>query len=263
MRLPTTAFVLAALLPSLTLAQRATAFVNGRWFNGTGFADAVFYSVDGILRTQKPAQLDTTIDLKGGFVAPPFAEAHNHNLEGSPRTDATLARYIAEGIFYVMNPNNLPGSRAGMAGRINEPNRVDVVFANGGLTVTGGHPVELVERNVARGNWPPSYGEGAFYYTIDDRAALDLKWPAILAGRPDFVKIYLLYSNEYERRRNDTSVHAIKGLNPAIVPEIVRRVHEAGLRVGAHRKRSRLSYGCECGRGHDHAHARLRLGRAR
>ena len=112
--------VLAALLPASAAAQRVTAYVNGRWFNGTGFDNAVFYSVDGVLRTERPAQVDTTIDLDGGYVVPPFAEAHNHNLEGSARTDATLARYLSEGIFYVMNPNNLPGARAVMRGRINE-----------------------------------------------------------------------------------------------------------------------------------------------
>ena len=76
---------LAALLPSTGSAQRVAAYVNGRWFNGTGFENAVFYSVAGVLRTQKPAQVDTTIDLNGGFVVPPFGEAHNHNLDGSAR----------------------------------------------------------------------------------------------------------------------------------------------------------------------------------
>ncbi|MEW5917057.1 MAG: amidohydrolase, partial [Gemmatimonadota bacterium] len=66
------------------------------------------------------------------------------------------------------------------------------------------------------------------------RAALDAKWPAIVAGRPTLIKVDLLFSNEYERRRLDTTARGMKGLNPSLVPEIVRRAHAAGLRVGAH-----------------------------
>ncbi len=209
-------------------------FTNGRWFNGRDFEPRVMYAVNGVFQSRRPTAVDTTIDLQGGFVVPPFAEAHNHNIEGSSRTDATLARYIAEGIFYVMNPNSLPRSSAAVADRVNKPNAVDVIFANGGLNVSGGHPYDLVQRNIARGSWKPEDAEGAFYHTIDDRAALDAKWPAIVAGKPDFIKIYLLFSNEYAKRKDDSTVRGVKGLDPALVPEIVRRAHEAGLRVGAH-----------------------------
>ncbi|MEX2283198.1 MAG: amidohydrolase family protein [Gemmatimonadota bacterium] len=215
-------------------AQSTIVFSNGRWFNGTAFEARDFYSVNGVLQSQRPAAVDSTIDLKGGYVIPPFGEAHNHNVEGSARTDAVLSRYIAEGIFYVLNPNSLPQSRTQVGDRVNQPGKIDVIFANGGLNVTGGHPWDLVQRNIARGSWQPQDAEGAFYHTIDDRAALEQKWPRILAGKPDFIKIYLLFSNEYEKRRNDTTANGFKGLNPRIVPEIVRRAHAANLRVAAH-----------------------------
>ncbi len=215
-------------------AQPTVAFTNGRWFDGREFEPRVMYSVAGLLQSRRPEAIDSTIDLQGGFVVPPFGEAHNHNVEGSSRTDATLARYIAEGIFYVMNPNSLPRSRTAVAGKINKPDAIDVVFANGGLNVTGGHPWDLVQRNMGRGSWQAEDGEGAFYHTLDDRAALDRKWPKILSGNPDFIKIYLLFSNEYEKRRNDSTARGMKGLDPSLVPEIVKRAHDAGLRVGAH-----------------------------
>jgi imidazolonepropionase-like amidohydrolase len=44
----------------------------------------------------------------------------------------------------------------------------------------------------------------------------------------------LLFSNEYARRRTDTTVNGFKGLDPVLVPEIVRRAHAEGLRVGTH-----------------------------
>jgi imidazolonepropionase-like amidohydrolase len=234
MRIHHAILLLAGLLPPGTAAQSTIAFTNGQWFDGRTFQRRVMYSVDGVLRTARPAAIDTTIDLQNGFVVPPFGEAHNHNVEGSSRTDAVLARYLAEGIFYVQNPNVLPRSRTLLTGKVNVAQGVDVTFANGGLNVTGGHPWDLVERNISRGNWQRADAEGAFYHTIDDRAALVAKWPGIVAGRPDFLKIYLLFSNEYERRLTDTTAHGIKGLNPQLVPEIVQRAHEAGLRVAAH-----------------------------
>lgn len=234
MRLVPFALILSCSWSAISAAQPTAAFTNGRWFNGREFEPRVMYSVAGVFQIRQPTTIDATIDLQGGFVIPPFGEAHNHNVEGSSRTDAVLARYISEGIFYVMNPNSLPRSRALVAGKINKPDAIDVVFANGGLNVTGGHPWDLVQRNIGRGSWQAADGEGAFYHTIDDPAALNEKWPAILAGRPDFIKIYLLYSNEYEKRRNDTTLRGVKGLDPQIVPDIVKRAHDAGLRVGAH-----------------------------
>ncbi len=229
-------YALTLLMLSSTAAgaQSAIEFTRGRWFNGRDFDARVMYAENGVFQSRRPATVDTTIDLAGGFVVPPFGEAHNHNIEGSSRTDATLARYIAEGIFYVMNPNSLPRSSAAVADKVNKPNAVDVIFANGGLNVSGGHPHDLVQRNIGRGSWTLEDAEGAFYHTIDDRAALDAKWPAIVAGKPDFIKIYLLYSNEYAKRKDDSTVRGMKGLDPTLVPEIVRRAHEAGLRVGAH-----------------------------
>ena len=231
MRAIAPALLLAGALTDLS-AQSSIAFTNGRWFNGTGFDSQDWYSVNGVLTATRPTSIDTTINLAGGFVVPPFGEAHNHNVEGSARTDAVLNRYIAEGIFYVLNPNSLPQSREQVGSRINQPGKIDVIFANGGLNVTGGHPWDLVQRNIARGSWQPSDAEGAFYHTIDDRNALEQKWPRILAGKPDFIKLYLLYSNDYEKRRNDSIGY--KGLDPRIVPEIVRRAHDARLRVAAH-----------------------------
>lgn len=208
--------------------------MNGRWFDGYRFVPRTWWVVGGAFRARRPARVDSVIDLAGAYVVPPFGEAHNHNVAPSRRVDALLARYLRDGVFYVQNPNNLPGDRAALAGRVNTPASVDATFANGGLTASGGHPAELVRRNVARGAWTAADGDGAFYWTVDDRAALDRQWPRILAGRPDFLKTYLLASEQYARRRADTTYFGWKGLDPALLPEVVRRAHRAGLRVATH-----------------------------
>lgn len=213
---------------------RSLELVHGRWFDGRGFVSRTVYAVDGRLTFRKPARIGSVLDLKGGYVVPPFGEAHNHNVEDSPRIAQVIRRYLEEGIFYVKNPCNLPRSRAPLAGRVNIPSSIDAVFANGGLTGSGGHPISLVQRNIARGTWTEADGEGAFYHAIDSRADLDRKWGAIRAGKPDFLKTLLLYSEEHGRRKGDPAFVGWRGLDPVLLPEIVRRAHRDGLRVSTH-----------------------------
>ncbi|HEV2146989.1 MAG TPA: hypothetical protein VGR37_06285 [Longimicrobiaceae bacterium] len=210
------------------------AFVGGRWFTGTAFEERTAYAVDGVLTFEPPAHVDSTIHLAGGYVVPPFGEAHNHNVEHSPRIGRTVGRYLRDGVFYVKNPNNLPRTRHPLAGTVNIPTSIDVAFSNGGLTASGGHPLPLVQRNIQRGIWTEADGEGAFYFRVDDAEDLHRVWERVLEGRPDFLKTYLLYSEEYARRRDDPAFFGWKGLNPALLPEIVRRARQAGLRVSTH-----------------------------
>jgi hypothetical protein len=187
-----------------------------------------------MLTFEPPARVDSTIDLAGGYVIPPFGEAHNHNVEESSRVERTIAQYLRDGVFYVRNSNVLPRARHALADRVNVPWSIDVTFANGGLTAEGGHPMTLVERNIRRGVWTEADGEGAFYFIVNDVEDLDRVWEEVLEGRPDFLKTYLLYSEEYARRKNDPEFIGWKGLDPSLLPEIVRRAHRSGLRVATH-----------------------------
>ena len=205
---------------------------NGHWFDGTRFIADTRYTVYGAITDRRPEPVDSVIDLRGGYVLPALGEAHNHNAVVSDT--GVAGRYLRAGVFYVKNPNSLRRDRIAAKGRFNMPGSIDVVFANGGLTGLGGHPVDLVRRNVARGSWKPEFGEGDFYHTIESRADLDAKWRAIIAAEPDFIKTYLLFSEEYARRLADSTTFGWRGLDPALLPEIVRRAHAAGLRVSTH-----------------------------
>ena len=77
-------------------AQGSQAFINGQWFDGNGFRAGDRYIVDGVFSSTRPAKLDLTTDLAGAFVVPPFAEAHNHNVESS-RIDAVSKMYLDRG----------------------------------------------------------------------------------------------------------------------------------------------------------------------
>ena len=67
-----------------------------------------------------------------------------------------------------------------------------------------------------------------------ERAPIFWRWPDILAGKPDFLKIYLERSEHHTARRNDAASYGKRGLDPTLVSAIVERAHAAGLRVAAH-----------------------------
>jgi len=213
------------------------AFVNGKWFDGESFESKTVYSINGRLTATKPRRVGRTLDLKGTYVIPPFAEAHNHNLGSRRQMEETIRRYLADGVFYVKILSNLPGLTEPIRQYFNKPTSVDVSFANGGLTATGGHPVELRHRLLERGAYPGFTKETLKdhgYFAIDSSADLQKKWDRILEYRPDFIKVFLLFSEEFEKRKDDEQYFGRKGLDPALVPEIVQKAHQKGLRVSAH-----------------------------
>jgi predicted amidohydrolase YtcJ len=173
------------------------------------------------------------LDLAGGFVVPPFGEAHNHNVE-PPKIDAVIQRYLEHGIFYVKDPDNLPAGREKVAPKLNQPESIDVMFSNGGFTGKDGHPTELVKRNIDRGIWTEADGEGAFYYSVSSETELEQKWQQFLSTKPDFVKTFLQFSEDYQKRKDDSRYFGWKGLDPDLLKAIVWKAHSAGLRVSTH-----------------------------
>jgi hypothetical protein len=212
------------------------AFVNGNWFDGKTFKKRTFFSVDGVLISGRPGHIDSTIDLTGRFIVPPFGEAHNHNVEwyGEDRFVRLRDKYLKDGIYYVKNPCNVPRLVAPLRDRINIPGSIDVVFANGGITAPGGHPVEMAKRNIERKIWVDADAEGGFYYTVENPGEFDKKWEALKKTNPDFIKTFLLYSEEYDKRASDSAYFGWKGLDPSVLKVIVEKIHRDGYRVSTH-----------------------------
>ena len=87
-------------------------------------------------------------------------------------------------------------------------------------------------------------GDGAFYDGIADRADLGRRWPEILAGRPDFIKVYLLFSEAFATRRSDAKARGCRGLDPALLSSPT--AHRSGPHRFGH-------VGCRCEGIHLHA----------
>jgi len=226
--------------------RRAYQFINGQWFDGKGFRRRTYYSVNGLLTQKKPRVVDQVIDLSGGYVVPPFADAHCHNFQVPRNVAQQVEMYLRAGVFYAKVQGEARRAALQLADRVNRPTSVDVAYAHGLLTSSYGHGVEVHEGLAVYGR---TYGFNAeerkkvreshlsdndAYYIIDTAEDLERKWSRILEGKPDFIKIILLTSEEYEERKKRTDTVGDRGLDPRLVPLIVNKAHAAGLRVSAH-----------------------------
>lgn len=214
--------------------------VNGKWFNGSTFESKTVWVKNGILNfANENTENDTIIDLKGKYVIPPFGEAHNHNLESDYKLNERINAYLNNGVFYVKHLSSIKIRIDPLKHHYNKPDGIDVSLAHAPLTATGGHPVALRKRFLEYGRFEGLFNtleeiESHGYFIIDNDMDLENKWEEIVSFKPDFIKINLLYSEEYEKRKNDTTYFGNKGLNPELIPNIVKKAHEHNLRVSAH-----------------------------
>ncbi|HEV8381549.1 MAG TPA: amidohydrolase family protein [Gemmatimonadales bacterium] len=235
---------LAFLLLGCATTTRQTAIVaangveyrGGLWFDGTRFVATTMYVVDGVFRARAPGHVDSVVDLAGGYVVPPFADAHQHLVD--PRIDQVIRAQLGDGIFYIQDQGNTPFLRRIIDPLLNTPISLDFISANQGWTSPGGHPVEVVKRGAAMGGpmailIRDSLDPG-FVMQVESVSDIQQRWPYFLAGKPDFVKVYLLRSEDYDRTRNQPAPEGRRGIDPALVPEIVRLARTAGLGVSAH-----------------------------
>ena len=221
-------------------APQNTSLRNGLWFNGRSFERRTMYSVQGRFTLRKPARVDRDLDLAGAWIVPPFGEAHNHNIgTGVEQWDRkAIARYQADGVFYVKIQGNLPLTDRGKRTLgIGTPTGIDAVLAQGSITASGGHPIALTEGLLERGYFPGFTREALRdhrYFTVDSEVEFQRKWPEILALSPDFIKVFLWFSDEFEKRNKDSAYFGQKGLDPRFLRAIVAKAHSNGLRVSVH-----------------------------
>ena len=214
--------------------------LNGRWFDGQKFVDRTVWVENGVLSFKAiKSSVDTIIDLSGQYVIPPFAEAHNHNLESSYQLQDRIDSYLKNGVFYVKILSSIKKRIDPLMSNYNKPNSLDISLTHAPLTATGGHPIPIRKSYLEKGYFRGLFNsieelESHGFFIIDNQEDLDQKWSQIISTDPDFIKINLLHSEEYEKRKDDTTYFGKKGLNPTLVPEIVRRAHHHNLRVSAH-----------------------------
>lgn len=225
---------------SAQAAPRNHQYVNGHWFNGQTFVPQTMFVVAGRLRQRHAGPADSIIDLGGKYVIPPFAEAHNHHFllpSGPFDAHPQIERYLREGIFYAKIPNVILTPFDIVRPLLNRHGSVDVAFSVAGLTGDGGHPVPLFESFASQGVIPGMTADAMpdqAFVAVDSPEELADKWHFVTAGKPDFIKVYLEHSEEFATRHRDPTQRGAYGIDPSLLPDIMRRARSAGLPVSAH-----------------------------
>lgn len=216
------------------LASSTVEYTHAGWWDGHHFIDGQRYVRDGIF-VAKPASLpDQVVDLRGEFIVPPFGDAHNH-MVGKPEEFNRAA--LNAGIFYFMNPNIMASEAPALRAYLSQPDRIEAKLSMGGITTPGGHPEKLYQDTLIKyvyTNMKPEQMIGDAFHYVTRVEDIDPVLNRLVAQQAEFVKIMVLHSEEFEKRKDDPAYRGSKGLDPKLVPAIVAAAHKRGLRVAAH-----------------------------
>jgi len=230
--------------PALASTTQTFAFVNGRVFDGERFVDRTLYVANGRFVDAPPARIDSTIDVDGDFIVPPYGDAHNHHTVDPWIHEKAAKDFLAEGTFYSQVLTNRASAAKSTRDFFLHPETVDVSTAHGGITGTLGHPFlayEPREMGLPPNEWSEKRDSIASsrilledaYWFVDSMEDLERIWPDFVAAAPDVVKIYLLDSANQPDSVTVDDMGGV-GLRPPLVAPIVQRAHASGLRVFAH-----------------------------
>lgn len=220
------------------------AYENGLWFNGSEFVEETHYSKNGRFITGQPARIDTVFNLSGKYIIPPFGDAHTHELADTSDLKEMLPRYIENGIFYVQVLTNHSSKIAEFRDEFDSPNTIDVVYANGGLTSTLGHPFVAYETQAMGLHWSAMFSqrekvkesrlaEKDAYWFLDSPDDVQQQWEEIMSSRPDVIKIFLINTADHEELFKSESMGNF-GLSVKTAQSVVTKAKENGLRIVAH-----------------------------
>src|SRR5204863_103068 len=102
-------------------------------------------------------------------------------------------------------------------------------------TATGGHPIPLAEDVLLPAGYFPGYTKETlkdyYYFILDSELDLQNKWPRIFSLRPDFIKTFLLFSDQFAQRSGNPAYVGQKGLDPRLLQQIVTKAHANHLRM--------------------------------
>lgn len=237
MQLPMTALLgLLIILGTCEARAQGTTveYIHARWWDGRHFLTGERYVNDGMFVVRPAARPAEVRDLKGDFIVPSFGDAHNH-MAGSPEEFNREA--LAAGVFYFMNPNIMATVAPKLRAYLSQPDRIEARLSMGGITAPGGHPEKLYQDTLIKyvyTNMQPWQMVGDAFHYVTCSGDIDPVLNQLQAQHAEFIKIMVLYSEDFERRKDDDTLRGSKGLDPKLVPGIVAAAHRRGLTVAAH-----------------------------
>lgn len=226
---------LAFLMAALSSAYADTTLVTGaQVWNGKHFeARTLAIRDDRFVRVPRNLANVKKLDLSGRYIVPAYANAHCH-VTSADRTSSD--GFLKDGVFYVWNPNTVVLSSKDKA-FFGTATTYDLKIAQGGITEPRGHPeplyTEILTQYVYKGRQKEWFVGNAFHYgrtPAEIGNALD----TLKSQGADFVKAYLLHSEDYAIRRTDPRFEGARGLNPANMPYLVAEARRRGMKVAVH-----------------------------
>lgn len=225
--------------------KKVTLYKNAYVFDGMDFVKRDFIVKDGLFFFNSLIPVHSEEDLSGKYVIPPFGDAHTHNFDDVQKMDSLYRAYLDEGTFYVqVLTNHYSSFKTFKDSIVNGP--IDVAFAHGGLTSTGGHPHALYETRSLGMDWramllPQNRRkirnsrnvENDAYYLLDGVKDVDVHWEEIISKEPSILKIYI---SDFERRQSEIEAGNIGtyGLAKDVAEAVIAKARTAGLTIYAH-----------------------------
>ncbi|MCI0404208.1 MAG: MBL fold metallo-hydrolase [Acidobacteria bacterium] len=235
----------ATALPAESTDAPNLAFQNGQWFDGQRFVPRTAYAVGGLLTFQRPARVDRVLDLGGRFVVPPYGEAHTHSLSSPADLDKQIQEYLWRGVFYVLVQDAATEVGPALLDKVHRSGSVDVSYTQGVVTPSWGMIPEFYVMLAGQGRFGNRRKleelDTEVIFLVDDRQDLDRKFERLVAKNQDFIKVILGFSEEFEKRKANPAYKNVPGqgsgrpgLDPKLLPELVKRAHGRGKRVSVH-----------------------------
>ncbi|MDC8771375.1 amidohydrolase family protein [Roseateles albus] len=208
---------------------------NAQWFDGKGFVKrGTLYVKDGVFSTQKIKKPQRSLDLSGQYLIPPLAEAHNHNLQNGWGYARYANSYLRDGVFFAAMHCGEPKGVALARGLANQPAAPDILFVSACITSSDGQPLaQLLGEEMGGTKLKLEDVADKLLLITDTPEHVAQKWPLVATRKTDLVKL-MLSRSESPELRGDTKQQGRLGLKPEVLPAIVKRAHQDGLRVIAH-----------------------------
>ena len=225
-------------------SQTSTKYVGSQIYESGQFVQKDFYVVNGIFKFSKPEKVDTIINLQYKFVIPPFGDAHTHNLDRPWQIGFMPKKYAREGTIYVLNLTSKLDGVKKVQKYFQSDSTIDVSYSLQGLTSTLGHPFMAYEpfsMGLNYNDWKENIDsirtsridENNSYIFLDNEKDIEKKLPEFFNEKPDVVKIYLLHSEEYSERYENTEL-GDGGLSIEVAKKVIEEAHHKNLKVYAH-----------------------------